>query len=102
MDELATPPDLNPDRPLGRRGVLFLGLCVLAANAALVHLLVRGAPATTVEGRAFEDRFDRAEIGGNYFTTGGHWRIVDGELGSAVLRDIGAMLADPVRMLAWG
>jgi len=29
-------------------------------------------------------------------------RIVDGELGSAVLRDIGAMLEDPVRMLAWG
>ncbi len=28
-------------------------------------------------------------------------RIVDGELGSAFLRDIGAMLADPVRMLAW-
>ncbi len=29
-------------------------------------------------------------------------RIVDGELGSAVLRDVGAMLTDPVRMLAWG
>jgi len=28
-------------------------------------------------------------------------RVVDGELGSAVLRDIGSMLADPVRMLAW-
>jgi pyruvate dehydrogenase E2 component (dihydrolipoamide acetyltransferase) len=28
-------------------------------------------------------------------------RIVDGELGSAVLRDIGSMLEDPVRMLAW-
>jgi len=28
-------------------------------------------------------------------------RIVDGELGSAVLRDVGAMLADPVRLLAW-
>jgi pyruvate dehydrogenase E2 component (dihydrolipoamide acetyltransferase) len=28
-------------------------------------------------------------------------RIVDGDLGSAVLRDIGAMLTDPVRMLAW-
>jgi pyruvate dehydrogenase E2 component (dihydrolipoamide acetyltransferase) len=28
-------------------------------------------------------------------------RIVDGQLGSAVLRDIGAMLADPMRMLAW-
>jgi len=28
-------------------------------------------------------------------------RIVDGELGSAVLRDIGSMLADPLRILAW-
>jgi len=28
-------------------------------------------------------------------------RIVDGELGSAALRDVGAMLEDPVRMLAW-
>lgn len=28
-------------------------------------------------------------------------RIVDGQLGSAVLRDIGSMLEDPVRMLAW-
>jgi 2-oxoisovalerate dehydrogenase E2 component (dihydrolipoyl transacylase) len=28
-------------------------------------------------------------------------RIVDGELGSAVLRDVGFMLEDPVRMLAW-
>jgi pyruvate dehydrogenase E2 component (dihydrolipoamide acetyltransferase) len=29
-------------------------------------------------------------------------RIVDGDLGSAVLRDIGAMLTDPLRMVAWG
>ncbi len=29
-------------------------------------------------------------------------RVVDGELGSAVLRDVGSMLEDPVRMLAWG
>jgi len=29
-------------------------------------------------------------------------RIVDGELGSAVLREVGSMLEDPVRMLAWG
>jgi 2-oxoisovalerate dehydrogenase E2 component (dihydrolipoyl transacylase) len=28
-------------------------------------------------------------------------RIVDGDLGSAFLRDVGAMLADPVAMLAW-
>ncbi|SDI01488.1 pyruvate dehydrogenase E2 component (dihydrolipoamide acetyltransferase) [Sinosporangium album] len=29
-------------------------------------------------------------------------RIVDGELGSLLLRDVGAMLEDPLRMLAWG
>jgi pyruvate dehydrogenase E2 component (dihydrolipoamide acetyltransferase) len=29
-------------------------------------------------------------------------RIVDGDLGSAFLRDLGAMLTDPVTMLAWG
>jgi 2-oxoisovalerate dehydrogenase E2 component (dihydrolipoyl transacylase) len=29
-------------------------------------------------------------------------RIVDGDLGSAFLCDLGAMLADPVTMLAWG
>jgi 2-oxoisovalerate dehydrogenase E2 component (dihydrolipoyl transacylase) len=28
-------------------------------------------------------------------------RIIDGALGSAVLADVGSMLADPVRMLAW-
>jgi 2-oxoisovalerate dehydrogenase E2 component (dihydrolipoyl transacylase) len=28
-------------------------------------------------------------------------RIIDGQLGSAVLADVGAMLEDPVRMLAW-
>jgi pyruvate dehydrogenase E2 component (dihydrolipoamide acetyltransferase) len=28
-------------------------------------------------------------------------RIVDGELGSAVLRDVGSMLTDPMRLLAW-
>jgi 2-oxoisovalerate dehydrogenase E2 component (dihydrolipoyl transacylase) len=28
-------------------------------------------------------------------------RIVDGELGSAVLRDVGSMLTEPLRMLAW-
>jgi len=29
-------------------------------------------------------------------------RIVDGDLGSAVLREVGAMLHDPALMLAWG
>src|SRR5215470_92732 len=29
-------------------------------------------------------------------------RIVDGDLGSTVLSEVGAMMADPLRMLAWG
>jgi len=29
-------------------------------------------------------------------------RIIDGDMGSAVLRDTGAMLEDPLNMLAWG
>jgi pyruvate dehydrogenase E2 component (dihydrolipoamide acetyltransferase) len=29
-------------------------------------------------------------------------RVVDGQLGSAVLRDVGSMLEDPLRILAWG
>jgi pyruvate dehydrogenase E2 component (dihydrolipoamide acetyltransferase) len=28
-------------------------------------------------------------------------RIVDGDIGSAALREVGAMLSDPLRMLAW-
>ncbi len=28
-------------------------------------------------------------------------RIIDGDTGSAVLRDVGAMLTDPLQMLAW-
>jgi pyruvate dehydrogenase E2 component (dihydrolipoamide acetyltransferase) len=28
-------------------------------------------------------------------------RIIDGDMGSAVLRDVGAMLTDPLRMIAW-
>ncbi len=28
-------------------------------------------------------------------------RIIDSELGSLFLRDVGAMLADPLRMLVW-
>ncbi|GAA4571968.1 dihydrolipoamide acetyltransferase family protein [Planotetraspora kaengkrachanensis] len=29
-------------------------------------------------------------------------RLIDGEVGSYILRDIGAMLEDPLKMLAWG
>ncbi|HET9598801.1 MAG TPA: hypothetical protein VFP65_24725 [Anaeromyxobacteraceae bacterium] len=73
--------DSQPDRPLTWKGWLALGLCVLAANAALVHeYVLRGAMPATVAGPRFQDRFERAAIGEDYFTTGGHWRIARGEL----------------------
>jgi hypothetical protein len=70
----------DPDRPLSWRGWLALGLCVAAANLALVHLLLRGDPPVSVAGPRFEDRFDRTAIGLDYFATGMHWRIANGEL----------------------
>lgn len=77
----------DPDRPLGWRGVAVLGLCVLAANAALLHLAARGEAPVAVQGDRFEDRFDRAALGSGYFTTGSHWRISRGELWSAAARN---------------
>lgn len=74
----APAPDL--DRPLSWRGWLAVGLCIAAANAAFVQLLLRGEAPVTVAGPRFADRFDRSAIGPNYFTTGMHWRIADGEL----------------------
>ncbi len=73
-------PTRDPDRPLSWRGWLALAACVVVANAALLHHLVRGAAPVTVSGPRFADDFDRAAIGGNYFTTGMHWRILDGQL----------------------
>ncbi|BDG08133.1 DUF6250 domain-containing protein [Anaeromyxobacter paludicola] len=73
-------PAASPDRRLGWRGWVAVAACVLAANAALLHLALRGPAAATVPGPRYQDRFDRARLGPGWFTTGGHWRIVKGEL----------------------
>jgi hypothetical protein len=73
-------PARDPERGLSWRGWLAIGVCVVAANAALVHALLRGSAPVTVTGPRFEDRFDRAAIGPDYFTTGMHWRIANGEV----------------------
>ncbi len=72
----------DPERPVSWRGWLALGACVLLANAALLHGLFRGAAPVTVAGPNYEDRFERAALGPNWFTTGMHWRIAKGELWS--------------------
>jgi hypothetical protein len=68
------------DRPLGWRGWVAVGACVLAANVALLHHALRGPAPVTVRGTSFHDDFQRAELGDDYFTTGMHWRIAEGEL----------------------
>jgi len=73
-------PPPSPDRPLSWRGWLAVAACVLAANAALLHHLLRGEAPVTVAGPRFADDFGRGQLGPAYFTTGGHWRIVNGEL----------------------
>jgi hypothetical protein len=70
----------DPDRPLSWRGWAAIAACVLAANVALLHHLLRREAPVTVQGSHFSDDFDRAAIGPNYFTTGMHWRILRGEL----------------------
>jgi hypothetical protein len=79
---MAPAPGGDPDRPLSWRGWVALGACVLAANAALLHHLVRGEAQVVVAGPRFEDHFDRDALGPSYFTTGMHWRILRGELWS--------------------
>lgn len=78
------PPDVppDPDRPLSWRGWAALGLAVVAANAALVHGLLRGEAPATAAGPGYRDDFQREVIGPDWFTTGGHWQIVRGELWS--------------------
>ena len=73
-------PAPGPDRPLSWRGWLAVAACIAAANAAFVQLFLRGEAPITVAGPRFADRFDRGAVGPNYFTTGMHWRIADGEL----------------------
>jgi len=64
--------------PLTRRAIwLPLLLLFLALNIPFFHLWLRGSASVTTT-VPFHDDFARAELGDNYFATGGHWRIVDG------------------------
>ena len=67
--------------PLSRNTYLVLGGLVLLFNMPLIHYyLLRGAAPATVT-LPFQDNYeDPATVGKNYFSTGGHYRTVGGQL----------------------
>jgi hypothetical protein len=71
---------MTPERPLSWRGWAALGLCVVGGSAALVHHALRGEAPVAVAGPRHEERFERAALGDEWFTTGMHWRVAGGEL----------------------
>jgi len=85
----AAPPEPAPgageaasglDRPLGRRGWVAVALLVLGTSFPLLHQAFRGPAPAPVARLPYGDDFERTELGGDWFTTGGHWRILKGEL----------------------
>lgn len=53
-------------------------LFVLAACAVATGLACKRRPAATAKGVPFEDTFDRADLGPDWFASGGHWTIDNG------------------------
>lgn len=80
------PPPAGPHPLTQRRIWLPLALLLAVLSIPFVHLALRG-PAETTTTIPFADDFDRAELGPDYFATGGHWRIVDGGLYSPGVRN---------------
>ncbi len=85
--QATTAPELDPERPLAWRGWLALGLCIAAANLALLHLALRREAPVHFPGPRFADGFQRSAIGPGWFTSGGHWRIARGELWAPAVKN---------------
>ena len=78
----ADPPLFSLFSDLGQKDLMRLGVLVFVINIPLLHYLVRHvlmAQPTTAE-VPFHDDFQRADVGPNYWSTGGHWRIENGEV----------------------
>lgn len=69
--------DVHPLRQ--RRVLLPLAAVLLAVHLPFLHALLRGAPAVT-QAVPLKETFDRAALGDDWWSNGGHWRIVDGQL----------------------
>ena len=56
-----------------------LAACIVAVQLPFIHAALRGA-APVAAAVPLEDKFDRASLGDAYWSNGGHWRIVDGQV----------------------
>jgi hypothetical protein len=69
-----------PDHPLARRRILLPVLALLlAVHLPFLHALLRG-PAEVKAAVPFHDEYQRATLGDAYWSNGGDWRIVDGQV----------------------
>jgi hypothetical protein len=72
---------------LTKVGWAIVGAVVLIVNLPLIHYALRSAPEAGVA-LPYEDRFDSpSTVKEHYFTTGGFWRVVNGELFSPGVRN---------------
>jgi hypothetical protein len=60
---------------------------VALAGVPLLQFLFRGEAAASVSGPAFQDRFDRPEVGPSWWSAGGPWMLRGGELWGAGTRN---------------
>jgi hypothetical protein len=66
--------------PLSRPRILLpLGAVLFVVHLPFLHLLFRG-PAAVKAAAPFQDDFQRASLGESYWSNGGDWRIVSGQV----------------------
>jgi len=61
------------------RILLSLGAVLFAVHLPFLHLLARG-PAKVEAAAPFHDEFERASLGNKFWSNGGDWRIVSGQV----------------------
>ena len=82
-------PLFAPLRDLDRKGKLLIAGLILLANIPLIHYFFRHVlrPMPVSAQVPFSDSFDRADVGPNYWSTGGDWRIEHGWLHAAGVKN---------------
>ncbi|HEU4758799.1 MAG TPA: hypothetical protein VFT91_02340 [Dehalococcoidia bacterium] len=75
-----SPVPWQPPQPLSRGAKLVLVGVVLLANLPLIHYALRGEQEATVQVPFRDDFSDRTTVEKNYWTNGGYWRTVNGQL----------------------